>query len=131
MQAARTTSASPRWIGVRPSSKGGVMHFIVFGWCLSIMLYWRTAGSLSWGLTNWWNRETRTWNFSVRSPWQTSVSVVLQPSQNIGNEIERLRAALEILVHDGVISAGRARELHGMSHEEQRAHWRKMARSQQ
>lgn len=36
----------------------------------------------------------------------------------------RLEGALEVLVHDEVISAGRARELHGMTTEEQRAYWR-------
>lgn len=40
-------------------------------------------------------------------------------------ECVRLRGALEILVMDEVISAGRARELHGMSIEHQREHyWR-------
>lgn len=40
------------------------------------------------------------------------------------NEVSRLRGAIETLVVDEVISAGRARELHGMTIEEQRAHWR-------
>lgn len=39
-------------------------------------------------------------------------------------ENERLRGSIETLVADEVISAGRARELHGMTCEEQRAHWR-------
>ncbi len=38
-------------------------------------------------------------------------------------ENTRLRGAIETLVVDEVISAGRARELHGMSPEEQRKFW--------
>jgi len=38
---------------------------------------------------------------------------------------ERLKGSIEILVHDDVISSGRARELHSMSIQDQRAYWRK------
>lgn len=40
------------------------------------------------------------------------------------DETRRLRAAIETLVRDEVISAGRARELHGMTPEQQRESWR-------
>lgn len=45
-------------------------------------------------------------------------------------ENHRLRCAIETLVADEVISAGRARELHRMTIEEQRLHWRRMLREE-
>ena len=41
-------------------------------------------------------------------------------SDDLVDEIERLRGAIETLVADEVISTGRARELHGMTIEQQR-----------
>jgi len=41
------------------------------------------------------------------------------------SQVERLHIAIECLVADEVISAGRARELHGLSVEEQRELWRR------
>lgn len=46
----------------------------------------------------------------------------LHPS--LSDEVRRLTNAIEILAADEVISAGRARELHGMTIEQQRAFWR-------
>jgi hypothetical protein len=42
--------------------------------------------------------------------------------------VEELTGAIETLVCDEIISAGRARELHGMKPEQQRAHWRERIR---
>lgn len=41
-------------------------------------------------------------------------------------DADRLERSIETLVADDIISASKARELHGMSADEQRAHWREM-----